>query len=88
VEPFHPGSDATGPRGLELGVPRSPDRSHESQVPSEPSGSDSPSAPLRMVTPSPKMDSWPEEVAVCDLCGLVSRLPVPPVCPACGGGFG
>ena len=30
----------------------------------------------------------PEEVAVCDLCGLVSREPVPSVCPACGGGYG
>ena len=30
----------------------------------------------------------PEELAVCDLCGLVSRRPVPPVCPACGGGYG
>lgn len=30
----------------------------------------------------------PEEVAVCELCGLVSRRPVPPACPACGGGYG
>ena len=29
-----------------------------------------------------------EEVAVCELCGLVVREPVPPACPACGGGFG
>jgi hypothetical protein len=29
-----------------------------------------------------------EEVAVCDLCGLVAREPAPLVCPACGGGFG
>jgi rubrerythrin len=29
-----------------------------------------------------------EEVAVCELCGLVVREPAPPVCPACGGGFG
>ena len=29
-----------------------------------------------------------EEVAVCELCGLVVRAPVPPACPACGGGFG
>jgi rubrerythrin len=32
--------------------------------------------------------SAPEEVAVCELCGLVSRLPRPIVCPACGGGYG
>ena len=30
----------------------------------------------------------PEEVAVCELCGLVSRRPFPEVCPACGGGYG
>jgi hypothetical protein len=29
-----------------------------------------------------------EEVAVCELCGLVVRERVPPACPACGGGFG
>lgn len=29
-----------------------------------------------------------EELAVCDLCGLVSALPAPSVCPACGGGYG
>jgi len=33
-------------------------------------------------------DGSPEEVAVCGLCGLVSRLPFPAVCPACGGGYG
>jgi len=33
-------------------------------------------------------DGWPEEVGVCELCGLVSRRPVPAVCPACGGGYG
>jgi len=35
---------------------------------------------------SPLLDL--EEVAVCELCGLVCREPVPPACPACGGGFG
>jgi hypothetical protein len=29
-----------------------------------------------------------EEIAVCELCGLVVREPAPPACPACGGGFG
>ena len=33
-------------------------------------------------------DGRPEEVAVCELCGLVSRRPLPAVCPACGGGYG
>jgi hypothetical protein len=33
-------------------------------------------------------EARPEEVAVCELCGLVSRRPVPVVCPACGGGYG
>jgi hypothetical protein len=33
-------------------------------------------------------DAGPEELVVCDLCGLVSRPPVPPACPACGGGYG
>jgi len=33
-------------------------------------------------------DGRPEEVAVCELCGLVSRRPLPKVCPACGGGYG
>jgi hypothetical protein len=33
-------------------------------------------------------DDWLKEVAVCELCGLVSRRPVPVVCPACGGGNG
>jgi hypothetical protein len=43
-------------------------------------------SPSRQGLPSPR--EGPEEVAVCDLCGLVSRLPRPPVCPACGGGYG
>jgi hypothetical protein len=30
----------------------------------------------------------PEEVTVCEVCGLVSRLPAAPVCPACGAGHG
>ena len=33
-------------------------------------------------------DGRAEEVAVCELCGLVSRPPLPEVCPACGGGYG
>jgi len=36
----------------------------------------------------PGTDGLAEEVAVCGLCGLVSRLPLPVVCPACGGGYG
>jgi hypothetical protein len=43
-------------------------------------------APSRQGLVSPR--EGPEEVAVCDLCGLVSRLPRPPVCPACGGAYG
>jgi hypothetical protein len=43
-------------------------------------------SPSRQGLASPR--EAPEEVAVCDLCGLVSRLPRPPVCPACGGGYG
>jgi rubrerythrin len=38
--------------------------------------------------PQSAEDGRPEEVAVCELCGLVSRRPLPMVCPACGGGYG
>ena len=40
------------------------------------------------VAAPPEPGDGPEDLAVCDLCGLVSRLPRPPVCPACGGGYG
>jgi hypothetical protein len=47
------------------------------------------STPARRPVPDrPSADAGPEEVAVCELCGLVSRWPVPPACPACGGGYG
>jgi hypothetical protein len=48
--------------------------------------------PAAPTTPSVLMparaEGRPEEMAVCELCGLVSRLPRPLVCPACGGGYG
>ena len=44
--------------------------------------------PRRAVAERWLADAGPEEVAVCELCGLVSRRPVPPACPACGGGYG
>jgi hypothetical protein len=47
-----------------------------------------PAAPRRAVAERWSADPGPEEVAVCELCGLVSRRPVPPACPACGGGYG
>ena len=37
---------------------------------------------------APAASDRPEEVTVCEVCGLVSRLPAPPVCPACGAGHG
>jgi hypothetical protein len=40
------------------------------------------------VASPPEPGDAPEELAVCDLCGLVSRLPSPAVCPACGRGYG
>ena len=45
--------------------------------------------PARWSARAPRAaDGWPEEVAVCELCGLVSGKPIPAVCPACGGGYG
>jgi hypothetical protein len=48
-----------------------------------------PAAPATSSVRMPaRAGDWPEEMAVCELCGLVSRLPRPLVCPACGGGYG
>jgi hypothetical protein len=49
---------------------------------------DASSAPAALGVTWPGVAGAPEAMAVCDVCGLVSRLPSPPVCPACGGGYG
>jgi len=87
VERPRPGPPAARPRGLELGVASDSDPGRRAPVSRGANGSDSVSPPLTVHALSPGADSRPEEVAICDLCGLVSRLPPPPVCPACGGGF-
>ena len=38
--------------------------------------------------PPARAGGRPEEVTVCEVCGLVSRLPGAPACPACGAGHG
>ena len=42
--------------------------------------------PSRDIAPGRR--DTPEEVAVCEVCGLVSRVPGAAVCPACGAGGG
>ena len=71
------GQDGVGRRepGSDLVTAAGPERAELTQA-----------SPSRQGLASPRED--PEEVAVCDLCGLVSRLPRPPVCPACGGAYG
>jgi rubrerythrin len=46
------------------------------------------SAPAPSLVEGVEIEFELEEVAVCELCGLVVREPAPPACPACGGGFG
>ena len=46
------------------------------------------SAPAPSLVEGVEIELELEEVAVCELCGLVVREPAPPACPACGGGFG
>ena len=36
----------------------------------------------------PHLDPGPEEVLVCEVCGLFRAAPWPQVCPACGAGHG
>jgi hypothetical protein len=57
-------------------------------TPGEASGRGATSSARSSVSVPAGGDRWLEEVAVCELCGLVSRLPRSPVCPACGGGYG
>jgi hypothetical protein len=76
------------PPGAQIGIVAGADRRDPEPAPEDISvcGAGS-STSLPVVIPLGAHGA-PEEVAVCELCGLVSRLPRPDVCPACGGGYG
>ena len=82
------GPDGVGGPELEVGVRPGPaDRRHRvSHGETAWRGAEAPAG--WSVSASWADEARPEEVAVCELCGLVSRRPLPVICPACGGGYG
>ena len=81
-----PGSDVR--RGVEVDL-RSASTSHAADLTAGEASRDAATRPVHASASTPSSaDGGAEEVAVCELCGLVSRLPRAPVCPACGGGYG
>ena len=81
------GQDGARPQCLEVSIVATSGGSNGDLGPGEVSGRGSAPAALSVSAPVGRA-GWPEEVAVCELCGLVSRLPRAAVCPACGGGYG
>jgi hypothetical protein len=80
------GEGGAGPRGLGAEIAAAPGR--RSPGLAQAGAADGHVLTRQSVAAPPEPGDGPEELAVCDLCGLVSRLPRPPVCPVCGGGYG
>ena len=82
------GQDGARPQGLEVSIVAASGGSNGHLGHGEAPGRGAATAALSSVSAPVDRAGWPEEVAVCELCGLVSRLPRAAVCPACGGGYG
>ena len=82
------GSDGVGAPELEVGVRPEPADRRDAASRGETAWRSAEAPAGWSVAASWADEARPEEVVICELCGLVSRRPVPLVCPACGGGYG